>query len=66
MVQCFRFKKQRLVHFVDVTFAFNDLGLACRASLGGSRLQIQEPWVSALQCGGLADIGIIWRGGSSK
>ena len=53
MVQCFGFKKQRLVHCVDVTFACNDLGLACRAYLGGSRLRIQEPKIGAPRCCGL-------------
>ena len=53
VVQCFGFKNQRLGHCVDVSRTYNDLGLVCRAYLGGSRLRIQEPWIGALQCGGL-------------
>ena len=34
VVQCFGFKKQRLVHCVDVTFASNDLGLVFQAYFG--------------------------------
>ena len=56
-VQCFGFKKQRLLHCVDVALACNGLGLACRAYLGCSRLRIQEPWIGTLRCGGL----LIWR-----
>ena len=57
VVQCFRFRKQRLVHCVDVSFAGNDVGMARQAYLGCSRLWIQEPWIGALWCGGLLILG---------
>ena len=49
VVQCFRFKNQRSVHCVDVSFACNDLGLAFQAYLGGSMLRIQETKIGALR-----------------
>ena len=53
VVQCLGFRKQRLVHYVDVTFTCNDLGLACQAYLSDSRLRIQEAKFGALRCCGL-------------
>ena len=41
------------MHCADLTFACNDLGLACRAYLSGSWLRIQEPKIGALWCSGL-------------
>ena len=53
------------MHFIDVAFACNDLGLACGAYLGGSRLRIQEPWI--VHCGVVVCyIGISWRNCSTK
>ena len=49
VVQCFGFKKQRLVHCVDVSFSCNDLGLAFQAYLSGSMLWIQETKIGELR-----------------